>query len=77
MDKYTATELAYKNDYEKGYKEGKQQAHQSDPGRKLIDPQPIIRQLADRCLLTRGLECSVLGDVIDLLKSAPDAREGR
>lgn len=38
---------------------------------KVIDPAPIIKQLADRCLKSKGLECSVLGSVIDLLKAAP------
>ena len=38
---------------------------------KVIDPAPIIKQLADRCLKAKGLECSVLGRVIDLLKAAP------
>lgn len=38
---------------------------------KVIDPAPIIKQLADRCLKAKGLECSVLGSVIDLLKAAP------
>lgn len=40
--------------------------------KKLIDPDPIIRKLADRCLKARGLECSILGSVIDMLKAAPD-----
>lgn len=43
--------------------------------KKLIDPDPIIRKLADRCLEARGLECSILGSVIDMLKAAPDERE--
>lgn len=38
---------------------------------KVIDPAPIIKDLADRCLKSKGLECSVLGRVIDLLKAAP------
>ena len=38
---------------------------------KVIDPAPIIKQLADRCLKAKGVECSVLGRVIDLLKAAP------
>ena len=38
---------------------------------KVIDPAPIIKELADRCLKAKGLECSVLGSVIDLLKAAP------
>ena len=38
---------------------------------KVIDPEPIIKELADRCLVTKGLECSVLGSVIDMLKAAP------
>lgn len=43
--------------------------------KKTIDPAPIIKILADRCLQAKGLECSVLGDVIDLLRAAPDAGE--
>ena len=39
--------------------------------KKVIDPAPIIKELADRCLKSKGLECSVLGSVIDLLKAAP------
>lgn len=38
---------------------------------KVIDPAPIIRKLADRCLDAKGIECSILGEVIDLLKTAP------
>lgn len=45
--------------------------------KKVIDPAPIIKDLADRCLKAKGLECSVLGSVIDMLKAAPamDAKE--
>ena len=38
---------------------------------KVIDPAPIIKDLADWCLKAKGLECSVLGSVIDMLKAAP------
>ena len=38
---------------------------------KVIDPAPIIKHLAARCLESKGLECSVLGSVIDMLKAAP------
>ena len=38
---------------------------------KVIDPEPIIKELADQCLGAKGLECSILGDVIDRLRSAP------
>ena len=41
--------------------------------KKVIDPAPIIKELADWCLKTKGLECSVLGKVIDMLKAAPAA----
>ena len=41
--------------------------------KKAIDPAPIIEKLAARCLETKGLECSVLGNVIDMLRSAPPA----
>ena len=39
--------------------------------KQVIDPAPIIEKLAARCLETRGLECSVLGNVIDMLRAAP------
>ena len=37
---------------------------------KVIDPNPIIEQLADRCLATKGVECYTLGEVIDMLHVA-------
>lgn len=40
---------------------------------KVIDPDPIIKKLAARCLKAKGIECSILGDVIDMLRSAPAA----
>ena len=40
--------------------------------KKVIDPSPIIKTLADRCLDAKGIECSILGEVIDLLKAAPE-----
>lgn len=42
---------------------------------KVIDPAPIIKQLADRCLAAKGLECTILGELIDMLRAAPDAGE--
>ena len=39
--------------------------------KKVIDPAPIIKELADRCLEAKGLECSILGNVIDRLRAAP------
>lgn len=39
--------------------------------KKVIDPAPIIKELADRCLVAKGLECSILGAVIDRLRAAP------
>ena len=39
--------------------------------KKLIDPVHIIEKLAQRCLSAKGLECCVLGEVIDLLKATP------
>lgn len=39
--------------------------------KKIIDPAPIIKDLAEWCLKAKGLECSVLGSVIDKLKAAP------
>lgn len=44
--------------------------------KKTIDPKPIIKELAGRCLKAKGLECSLLGEVIDMLKAAPAARHG-
>ena len=44
--------------------------------KKTIDPQPVIKELADRCLKAKGLECSLLGEVIDMLKAAPSMRHG-
>ena len=38
---------------------------------KVIDPAPIIKKLADRCLVAKGLECRILGELIDLLRAAP------
>lgn len=40
---------------------------------KLINPAPIVKKLADRCLVAKGVECSILGEVIDLLRAAPAA----
>ena len=44
---------------------------------KVIDPAPIIKNLADRCLVAKGLECSILGELIDALRAAPavDAKQ--
>ena len=42
-----------------------------DSKKKVIDPAPIIEKLAARCLETKRLECSVLGNVIDMLRAAP------
>lgn len=44
--------------------------------KKIINPQPIIDVLARRCLTAKGVECSILGEVIDMLRSAPDLGEG-
>ena len=38
---------------------------------KVIDPAPIIKKLADRCLVAKGIECSILGELIDALRAAP------
>lgn len=37
---------------------------------KVIDPAPIIKELADRCLVAKGVECSTLGKVIDMIHTA-------
>lgn len=42
-------------------------------GVKLINPAPVISRLADRALLAKGRECSLLGEVIDMLMAAPAA----
>lgn len=39
--------------------------------KKVVDLNPIIKELADWCLVTKGLECSILGAVIDRLRAAP------
>lgn len=39
--------------------------------KQVIDPAPLIEKLAARCLEAKGLECSVLGNVIDMLRAAP------
>lgn len=44
--------------------------------KKVINPQPIIDKLASRCLTAKGVGCSILGEVIDMLHSAPDLGEG-
>ena len=44
-------------------------------GKKLIDPAPVISKLADRALLAKGRECSLLGEVIDLLMAAEDVAD--
>lgn len=43
--------------------------------KKTIDPAPIIKKLADRCLTAKGIECSILGETIDMLKAAPDVTD--
>lgn len=40
--------------------------------KKIINPQPIIDKLSSRCLTAKGVECSILGEVIDMLHAAPD-----
>lgn len=44
--------------------------------KKIIDPQPIIDKLSFRCLTARGVEASLIGEVIDMLHAAPDLGEG-
>lgn len=44
-------------------------------GKKLINPAPVIAKLADMALQAKGRECSLLGIVIDMLRSAPDATD--
>lgn len=41
--------------------------------KKLIDPDPIIRDLESRLMAYRGVERSVMSEVIEMLKAAPDA----
>lgn len=40
--------------------------------RKIIDVGPVIAKLAEMALQAKGLECSLLGNVIDMLRAAPD-----
>lgn len=40
--------------------------------KKVINPQPIIDKLSFRCLTAKGVECSILGEVFDMLHVAPD-----
>ena len=56
--------------------------HDGSSPKKVIDPAPIIKELADWCLVAKGLECSILGSVIDKLRAAPavkfaEERHGR
>ena len=39
---------------------------------KIIDPAPVIKRLANRCLAVKGMECTILGEVIDMLVAEPD-----
>lgn len=39
--------------------------------RKVIDPQPILKQLRDMFYSSNGLVRSILGSVIDMLETAP------
>ena len=43
---------------------------------KIINPQPIIDRLVSRCLTAKGVECSILGETIDMLRAAPDVGGG-
>lgn len=38
---------------------------------KIIDPAPVIKRLANRCLAVKGMECTILGEVIDMLRAEP------
>ena len=38
---------------------------------KIIDPAPVIKRLANRCLAVKGMECTILGEVIDMLVAEP------
>ena len=39
--------------------------------KKIVNLEPIIKELADWCLVSKGLECRTLGIVIDKLRAAP------
>jgi hypothetical protein len=39
--------------------------------KRIIDAAPVISKLAERALQAKGMECSLLGWVIDLLHIAP------
>lgn len=43
--------------------------------KKIIDVAPVIAKLAERALKAKGLECSLLGSVIDMLRAAPEVPE--
>lgn len=43
--------------------------------KKIIDAAPVISKLAERALQAKGLECSLLGCVIDMLRAAPDVTD--
>lgn len=38
---------------------------------KIIDPAPVIKRLANRCLAVKGMECTILGELIDMLRAEP------
>ena len=42
---------------------------------KIIDPAPVIKRLANRCLAVKGMECTILGEVIDMLRAEPAVME--
>lgn len=43
--------------------------------KKIIDAAPVITKLAERALQAKGRECSLLGEVIDMLRSEPEVKD--
>jgi hypothetical protein len=42
---------------------------------KIIDAAPVIAKLAEKALQAKGRECSLLGEVIDMLRSEPEVKD--
>lgn len=53
----------------------KQNLQEEEMVKRVVDINPIIKELAEQCLTTKGLECIVLGKVIDRLRAAPVLKE--